>query len=195
MGNFISTFSKLLLWINLIRFRRKSRIGKKSKFYSSSSIKNFQNKKEKIVIGNNSHIRGELLIFKYGGRIEIGNNCFLGENSRIWSGENIQIGNNVLISHNVNIIDTNSHNISANSRIQEFESLIKNGHSEDLNGIKTRPIIIKDNVWLSFNVSILKGVVIGENSIIGAGCIITKHIPPNTLVTCRNNLNFKKIYD
>ena len=43
-----------------------------------------------------------------------------------------------------------------------------------------KPIIVKDNVWICSNVVVLAGVTIGENSIIGAGSIVTKDIPPNS---------------
>ena len=66
---------------------------------------------DSVKIGSNSHIRGELLTFNYGGNIEIGDNTFVGVGAKIWSGESVKIGSNVLISHNVNIIDSDSHEI------------------------------------------------------------------------------------
>jgi len=44
-----------------------------------------------------------------------------------------------------------------------------------------KPITIENNVWLGGNVTVLAGVTIGENSVIGAGSVVTKNIPPNTL--------------
>lgn len=151
-------------------------------FYAESRIYNFQKKKQKIIIGDNSHIRGELLIQAYGGEITIGNNCFIGEYSKIWSGNKIKIGNNVLISHNVNIIDTNSHELDPLIRAESFKSLIKNGHPSTNKNIITKPIIIEDDVWINFNVIIAKGVKIGKGAIIASGAIVTKDVKPMTLV-------------
>jgi acetyltransferase-like isoleucine patch superfamily enzyme len=53
---------------------------------------------------------------------------------------------------------------------------------ENVNIVKAKPIIIKDNVWITMNAIILPGVIIGENSVIGAGSVVTKSVPPNTLV-------------
>ncbi|GAC23344.1 galactoside O-acetyltransferase [Paraglaciecola mesophila KMM 241] len=48
-------------------------------------------------------------------------------------------------------------------------------------GIVTAPVIIKDNVWIGYGVTILKGVEIGEGSIVAAGSVVTKNIPPYSI--------------
>jgi acetyltransferase-like isoleucine patch superfamily enzyme len=154
---------------------------KGSTFYPEANVYNFQNDKLKIVIGYNTHIRGTLHVFKYGGFIKIGNNTYIGDNTRIWSGEYISIGNNVLISHNVNIIDTSAHEKDAFERSERFLDLIKNGPWVSKGNVLTEPIYIGDYVWISFNVSILRGVTIGEGAIIGANSVVTKDIPPFSL--------------
>ncbi|MBS1917783.1 MAG: acyltransferase [Bacteroidetes bacterium] len=135
-----------------------------------------------MTIGNNSHIRGELLVFANGGNISIGNNCYIGEGTRLWSGESIKIGNDVLISHNCNIIDTNSHEIDFEKRKKSFVELVSKGHPFDRGNVQTAPIVIEDNAWLSFNVSILKGVRIGKGAIIAAGSVVTKDVPGFSMV-------------
>jgi len=156
-------------------------IGEKSSFFPNSAVINSQ-QKDKIIIGNNTHIRGQLLVFKYGGTIKIGDDCFIGDGSRIWSGDNIIIGNNVLISHNVNIVDTNAHEIDYLERAIRYRDLIKNGPWESKGSIVTSPIIIKDYAWISFGSIILKGVTIGEGAIVGAGSVVTKDVPDFALV-------------
>lgn len=153
-----------------------------SKFYPEASVFNIQSKEDMIIIGERTHIRGQLLVFKYGGRISIGNDCYVGDGTRIWSGESVRIGNNVLISHNVNIVDTNSHEIDFKERAERYKELIKNGHWNDKGSIITSPVIIKDNAWISFNVTILKGVTIGKGAIVGAGSVVTKDVPDWTIV-------------
>lgn len=150
--------------------------------YEESSIINRQNKPSCIRIGNNSHIRGELMVMGYGGEIEIGDYCFIGEYSKIWSGEKIKIGNHVLISHNVNIIDTNSHEIDSQKRAEDFIALVSKGFAKSKGSIKTDTIIIEDNVWINFNAIISKGITIGEGAIIAAGSVVTTNVAPFTLV-------------
>ncbi|HEY4800109.1 MAG TPA: acyltransferase, partial [Bacteroidia bacterium] len=151
-----------------------------SRFHEQASVNNFQNDKSKIRIGERTHIRGTLQIFAYGGEIVVGNNCYVGENSYIWSGERIEIGNDVLISHSVNIVDTNSHELNHSERANGYHEIITKGHSMEKGNIITAPIIIEDNVWISFGVIILKGVRIGKGAIVSAGSVVTKDIPSFT---------------
>src|SRR5215475_2542984 len=59
----------------------------------TARIKNALGDSSLIVIGANSHVRGELMLFGHGGRISIGEWCYIGEGSRIWSAASIMIGN------------------------------------------------------------------------------------------------------
>jgi acetyltransferase-like isoleucine patch superfamily enzyme len=152
-----------------------------SKLYPEAKVFNIQGKKEAILLNQNAHIRGELLVFGYGGKIEIGRNSYIGEGTRIWSASSVTIGNDVLISHGCNIIDTDSHEINHIERAEGFINLIKQGHSKTNLNIKSKPIVIEDNAWLSYNVSVMKGVKIGKGAIIGAGSLVTKDVPEFTL--------------
>ena len=157
-------------------------IGVGSKIYEETIIHNASNNKSKISIGNGTHIRGELLVQKYGGSIKIGDNSFVGQGTRIWSGDTIEIGDNVLISHNCNIIDTNSHEIDYKERAERSKELFISGPWAKKGSVKTMPIIIEDDVWISFNVTILKGVRLGKGSIIAANAVVTKDVPDFSLV-------------
>ena len=60
--------------------------------------------------------------------------------------------------------------------------LLTSWHDEvNFSIVRARPIIIRDNVWVTSNCTILGGVEIGENSIIAAGSVVTKSIPPNVI--------------
>lgn len=63
-----------------------------------------------------------------------------------------------------------------------------------LQGDKRKGIIIEDNVWLGGSVVVLDGVRIGRNSVIGAGTIVTKDVPKNSLLYNKNNIQIKEIY-
>jgi len=96
-------------------------------------------------------------------KIEIGKNCVL-QGTSIRCCNNVKIGNNVVFAANTKIID-HDHNTDPEKRRLYI----------------SKPIEIKDNVWIGYNVLILKGVTIGKNSIIGAGSVVTNNIPDNSI--------------
>jgi acetyltransferase-like isoleucine patch superfamily enzyme len=154
-------------------------IGEGTIIESSASIIN--NKTNGIIIGKQNWICGQLLLVNNKGEIIIGDHCFISVGSRIWSAKKISIGNRVLISHNVNIIDNNSHPLSAEERHKNYLSSFAN-RSEDTYEIREKEIEIGDDVWIGFNATILKGVKIGNGAIIGANAIITKDVPDYAVV-------------
>ncbi|MBC8044790.1 MAG: acyltransferase, partial [Rhizobacter sp.] len=142
----------------------------------------FRHDKTKIVIGEKTYVRGELLLFGHGGEIHIGHDCYIGAGTRIWSAARIDIGNHVLIAHNVNIHDNISHPANAALRRQHSRNIIESGHPKDGLNLNEKPVSIHDNAWIGFNATILKGVTIGEGAIIGACSVITKDVPAWTIV-------------
>lgn len=92
--------------------------------------------------------------------------------------ESVSIGENCMFGPGVKIFD-NDHCFSA-----------QNGVSSQL---KTAPIHIGRNCWLASDVIVLKGSVIGDNCVIGAGCIISGNIPDGSLVKQDRKLQITKI--
>jgi acetyltransferase-like isoleucine patch superfamily enzyme len=128
-----------------------------------------------ISIGNNCKFRSDftialgynkkciILTRLRNSQIIIGNDC--GFNAVVISAcESISIGNNVLIGYNTKIIDYDGHS---------SEDIEKPG--------QIKPVVICDRVFIGMNVTILKGVTIGENSVIGANSIVVKDIPANVI--------------
>lgn len=156
-------------------------LGHDSKLHPEAKIFNFLEDKTKIKIGNFSHIRGELLLFAHGGKIIIGDECYVGEGTRIWSGKSIFIGNRVLIAHGVNIFDSNTHPVPASERNKHFKKIISSGHPTDIN-LEERNVIIEDDVWIACMSIILRGVHIGQGAVIAAGSVVTKDVPAWSVV-------------
>jgi acetyltransferase-like isoleucine patch superfamily enzyme len=151
-------------------------------FHPEARVENLGGDKSKIVVGKGTHVRGTLLVFNYGGKITIGENGYIGEGTRIWSGDSVTIEDNVLISHDVNIVDTNSHELASVERNERYHDLIQNGHWETRGNVLTAPILIKKHAWISFSSIILKGVTIGEGAIVAAGSVVTKDVPDFAVV-------------
>ncbi len=148
------------------------------------SIENLLGDPACIMIGRDSYIRGRLLTYAHGGKISIGDDYYVGVRSEIWSMESISIGNRVLIAHDVNIHDGTAHSLNATERHAHYRKILTTGHPKtktELPGVHSAPVIIEDDVWISFGVIILKGVRIGRGSVIAAGSIVTKDVPAGML--------------
>lgn len=98
--------------------------------------------------------------------ISVGRNVFINQNCTFYDLGGIDIADDVMIGPNVNII-TSSHPIEPSRR---------------RNGVIAKPIVIEKNVWLAASATIIGGVTVGENSVVAAGSVVTKDVPPNTLV-------------
>ena len=149
--------------------------------YDTARIINNLQKSDAITIGAFTHIRGELLTFGHGGNIKIGDYCYVGEQSRIWSALSIDIGNRVMIAHNVNIFDNLTHPIGAKARHEQFKKIILAGQPSQID-LTEASVVISDDAWIGCLSVILKGVTIGEGAIVGAGSVVTNDIPPWTIV-------------
>lgn len=127
---------------------------------------------EIIVQGNNHSVY-------IGKKVEIGgaNIVCCGENSKI------HIGNNCLLASNINIKSCDGHSIYQNDK------LINN----------SKEVVIGDNVWIAQDVNILKGVSIGNNSVVGISSLVTSNIFPSNVILggvpakiIKRNINWSK---
>jgi acetyltransferase-like isoleucine patch superfamily enzyme len=98
--------------------------------------------------------------------IAVGRNVFINQNCTFYDLGGIDIGDDVMIGPNVSLI-TSSHPIPPVARRA---------------GVIATPIAIGRNVWIAAGAIIIGGVTIGENSVVAAGSVVTKDVPPNTLV-------------
>jgi len=104
-----------------------------------------------------------------GARISIGNGVGMSGVVLVAS-ESSVIGDNVLLGANVKIYDTDFHPIDPLER-----------RADNKENIKSAKIVIRENVWIGAESILLKGVEIGENSIVGAGSVVTGIVPANCI--------------
>lgn len=100
-------------------------------------------------------------------------------------GFNIEIGENFYSNHNLVILDANKVTFGDNVQIGPNCGFYTSGHPLDYKTRKklefAKPIKIGNNVWIGGNVVVLPGVTIGDNTVIGAGSVVTKDIRSNML--------------
>ena len=116
---------------------------------------------------------------------EVGEHVWLNSPLTVAVGKYVSIGSGTYANMNLTLIDDWKITIGKNVLIGPNVTLCITGHPIDpahrQDGMYSFPITIGDNVWLGGNVMVLPGVTIGENSVIGAGSVVTKDIPANVV--------------
>ena len=116
-------------------------------------------------VGNGVHIEPDFRC-EFGKNIIIGDQVYINFGCIILDCAEVTIGNNVLIGPNLGIYAVN-HGLDPEERI--------------VGACIGKPVHIEDNVWVGGDVKVLAGVTIGEGSVIGAGSVVTKDIPPRVV--------------
>lgn len=155
-----------------------------------------------LEIGEMSLIECDFFVENEFGKITLGDRVHIGGNTKIISVNSVKIGSDVTIAWGCTIYDHNSHSIYWNYRkndtLQEISDLKNTGDfvkNKNWENVDSRPIIVEDKVWIGFNVTILKGVKIGEGAVIGACSVVTKDVLPYTIVAGNPAKVVKKISD
>lgn len=160
------------IWVSVLASLRGIQLGTGTRFYGMAKFKKART--ASISIGNRNCFRSAptsnligvnrpciISALESNSRVVIGNDCgfsgtVIGCFDAITIGDNVKCGANTLITDG-------------------------DWHAEDPRSSKPRPIRIGNNVWLGVNVTVMKGVTIGDNALIGAGSIVTKDIPANVI--------------
>lgn len=121
--------------------------------------------KAKIVVNGKFNVFQDVIIsVGKGATLELGNDSYLNRSCKVICHSKITIGDGVAIADNVTIRDSDMHKIK--------------GRESEM----TKPIVIGNRVWIGDGARIMKGVTIGEGAIVAAGAIVTKDVPPWTIV-------------
>ncbi|MGZ5246855.1 MAG: DapH/DapD/GlmU-related protein [Flavitalea sp.] len=100
-------------------------------------------------------------------------------------GQFITLGKNVFINHACSFLDLGGITIEDNVQIGPRVNLVTENHPldpSDREALLLKPITIKRNAWIGAAVTILPGVTIGENAVVAAGAVVSRDVPPNTVV-------------
>lgn len=157
------------------QFLKNAIVGENTTFGQRARCINEGKSYQSIQIGSYCDIDATIAV-QGAGEIMVGDYTTIRYDSVVGGILGIRIGSHVIISNNVHIYDNNNHPTEPEKRWEMCESgfyspLWKWEHS------KSAQVVIKDNVWIGERVTILKGVTIGEGSIIGCDSVVTHSIP------------------
>src|ERR1700755_2367249 len=101
-------------------------------------------------------------------------------------GDEIRVGRNVFVNQNCTFYDLGGLDIGDDVMIGPNVSIITAGHPVEPSQRRAatigRRIVIERNVWIAAGATIIGGVTVGENSVVAAGSVVTRDVPPDTLV-------------
>lgn len=100
-------------------------------------------------------------------------------------GRFIRLGKNVFINHACSFLDLGGITLEDNVMIGPRVNLTSENHPldpRDRTTVLLQPIVIKRNAWIGAGATVLPGVTIGENSVVAAGAVVSRDVPPNTVV-------------
>ncbi len=159
------------------KVRGNVKLGKRVYIASGAEVVAYRN--EEIIIGDDGFILRGSMLHPYGGKIVIGKNIGVNLYCVIYGMGGVTIGDNVMMATSCVIVSAN-HN---------FE---RTDIPMNLQGVTCEEVKIGNDVWLGARVTVLAGVEIGEGSIIGAGSVVSKSIPPYSVAVGVPALVIKK---
>ena len=123
-----------------------------------------------IRIGDGSTVHESALIAANRGQVAIGRHSWIGPFCLIYGNGDVSIGDNVLVAGHSSINTVSHHFERCDIPIND-------------QGIYCEPVCIEDDVWIGMNAVILQGITIGRGAIVGAGAVVTRDVPPWSIVT------------
>jgi acetyltransferase-like isoleucine patch superfamily enzyme len=130
-----------------------------------------------LSLGDNVNLSGRSCFYFMSGMdsrpsIYVGGNTFIGNGCTFSCAKRISIGSHCLISAGVRIHDNDGHPIDP----------VRRRVGEPIRSDESAEVSIEDNVWIGAQATIMKGVTIGENSVVATGAIVTQAVPANSIV-------------
>lgn len=175
MGFFSRLIYLLIKYPNLKKIKKYSSNFKFGDFCNFSFYPNLKN----VKLGNGISIRNYCnILVGNEAQLIIGDNVFMNNYCSINCLDEIEIGDNTLFGEGVKLYDHNHQHTKGKVEHHIFTKA---------------SIKIGKNCWLGSNVSVLKGVTVGDNTIIGAGCTIYKDVPANSIVINKQELMVKSV--
>lgn len=160
-------------------FKHMCVMGSGTRLFPSASCHN-KGKRENLVLGERCEVKG-ILNVQGNGRLVIGDRLYIGGHSHISAVNSVTIGNDVIIANHVRVFDNNVHPNEPEKR-RQMSLAGSDSPLWDATESPSKPVVIEDNVWIGDFAAVLKGVTVGRGSVIGMHTVVTKDVPPYSVV-------------
>jgi galactoside O-acetyltransferase len=157
--------------------------------FNISANKVSGNQNHKVTVGNHCLLGVTIHLETPDAKVSIGDRVYMG-NSSIISKTSVTLGNDILVAWGVTFYDHDSHSLDYKERDRDIKNAYNDFINEKGNYLKNKdwstvnsaPIKVEDHAWIGAEALILKGVTIGEGAVVGARSVVTKDVPPYTVV-------------
>jgi acetyltransferase-like isoleucine patch superfamily enzyme len=136
--------------------------------------------RESIVIGQGGVCRGVIRVDRPDARLTIAEDVYIGDDALISCGDHIEIGAGSLIGHGAQIFDNDSHPVDPEDRERQWRR-IRYAEKQQFT-VDHAPVKIGERVWIGMYALVMKGVTIGDGAVVAAGSVVTRDVPPLTVV-------------
>jgi acetyltransferase-like isoleucine patch superfamily enzyme len=134
----------------------------------------------RVEIGRDCFIEGKLVCETAGSVVSLGSNVYVGGETLLAAATSIIVEDDVLISYQCLITDADNHSLRYSERKHDLRAWLAGRH--DWSRVAKAPVRICRGAWLGARTIVMKGVTIGEGAVCGMGSVVTKDVPPYTIV-------------
>ena len=141
-----------------------------------------QNNCNNIVIGKDCLLSGSITVYSPNAKIVIGDRVFIGPGTKLICYDELVIEDDVMLSWDITVMDTNAHSLKSSERINDVADWSKGWQNKNWSCVESKKITIKKKSWIGFNSIVLKGVSLGEGTVVASGSVVTKSTDDYTVV-------------